>query len=108
MQKLRNEIMSLSYHPLRLVDMSIGGVAVHRGLALPVQPVSIRHGSELVGRPIATEPIPGLRILNQTIDPPLEGVAPWSDRSCGPGWALSPGSAPVGKKELHFHVKVKK
>jgi hypothetical protein len=38
-QKLRIEIMSLSYHPLHLVDVSIRVVAVHRGLALLVLPV---------------------------------------------------------------------
>jgi hypothetical protein len=36
MQKLRIKIMSLSYHPLRLADMSVCTVVVHRGLALPV------------------------------------------------------------------------
>jgi hypothetical protein len=35
-QKLRIEIMSLSYHPLRLADVSVHAVAVHRGLALSV------------------------------------------------------------------------
>jgi hypothetical protein len=38
-QKLRIEIMSLSYHPLRLVDVSVHAVAVHRGLALLVQSI---------------------------------------------------------------------
>jgi hypothetical protein len=95
--------MSLSYHPLRLVDVSVLAVAVHRGLALPVQPVPLRHDSKLVGRPVAVEPVLGLLILNQPIDPPLEGVAPWSDRSRGPGWA----STPTCRKELHLHVKVK-
>jgi hypothetical protein len=62
--------MSLSYHPLRLVDVSVLAVAVHRGLALPVQPVPLRHDSKLVGRPVAVEPVLGLLILNQPIDPP--------------------------------------
>jgi hypothetical protein len=38
-QKLRIEIVSLSYHPLRLANVSICIIAVHRGLALPVLPV---------------------------------------------------------------------
>jgi hypothetical protein len=37
---LRIEIMSLSYHPLHLADMSVCAVVVDRGLALLVQPVS--------------------------------------------------------------------
>jgi hypothetical protein len=105
-KKLRIEIMSLSYHSRRLADVSICTVAMHRGLALSIHPVLLRHGSELVGRPVAAEPIPCLLILNQPIDPP-EGAAPWSDRSRGPGWALSPASTHVCKKELHLHVKVK-
>jgi hypothetical protein len=56
--------MSLSYHPLCLADVSVRAVAVHRGLALPVHPVPLRHGSELVGRPVAAKPVPGLLILN--------------------------------------------
>jgi hypothetical protein len=59
--------MSLSYHPLRLADVSIHAVAVHQGLALPVL---LCHGSELIGHLVAIEPIPGLLILNQPIDPP--------------------------------------
>jgi hypothetical protein len=62
--------MSLSYHPLHYADLSIHVIAAHRGLALPVQPVSLRHSSELVGCPVAAEPVPGLLILNQPIDPP--------------------------------------
>jgi hypothetical protein len=98
--------MSLSYHHLHLMDMSVRAVAVHRGLALPVQPVQLRHGSELVGRLVAVESVPCLLILNQPIDPP-EGAAPWSDRSHGLGWASSPGSTPTCKKDLHLYVKVK-
>jgi hypothetical protein len=63
--------MSLSYHPLRLVDVSVLAVAVHRGLALPVQLVPLRHDSKLAGRPVAVEPVLGLMILNQPIDPSL-------------------------------------
>jgi hypothetical protein len=98
--------MSLSYHPLRLADMSVCAIEMHRGLALLVLLVMLRHGSELVERPVALEPVPGLQILNQPIDPP-EGAAPWSDRSRGPGWASSPASTPACIKELHLHVKVK-
>jgi hypothetical protein len=61
--------MSLSYHPLHLVDVLIYTIVVHRGLALPVQPVLLRHGSKLIGCLVATEPIPGLWILNQPIAP---------------------------------------
>jgi hypothetical protein len=61
--------MSLFYYPLCLVDVSIRAVAVHRELALPVLPIPLRHDSELVGRPVAEEPVLGLRILNQSIDP---------------------------------------
>jgi signal transduction histidine kinase len=39
MQKLRIKIMSLSYHPLCLADVSIDTIAVHQGLALLVHPV---------------------------------------------------------------------
>jgi hypothetical protein len=38
-QKLRTEIMSLSYHHLRLADVSVCAIAMHRGLALLVCPV---------------------------------------------------------------------
>jgi hypothetical protein len=72
MQKLRTEVISLSYHPLRLADVSIRAVAVHRGLALSVHPILLQHGSELVGRQVAVESVPGLRILSQPIDPPLK------------------------------------
>jgi hypothetical protein len=61
--------MSLSYHHLCLAD----GVRQRRSgaprLALPVLPVPLRHGSELVKRLVAIEPIPDLLILNQPIDP---------------------------------------
>jgi hypothetical protein len=33
--------MSLSYHPLRLADVFVCVVGVHRGLALPVQLVPL-------------------------------------------------------------------
>jgi hypothetical protein len=39
MQKLRIEIMSLSYHPLRVADVFVRAIAVHRGLAMLVHPV---------------------------------------------------------------------
>jgi hypothetical protein len=52
--------MSLSYHPLRLVDISIRAVVVHQGLPLPVLLVLLRHSSELMGRPVAKEPVPSL------------------------------------------------
>jgi hypothetical protein len=39
MQKLRIEIMSLSYHPLGLADVSVNTIAVHQGLAVLVHPV---------------------------------------------------------------------
>jgi hypothetical protein len=70
--KLRIKIMSLSYYPLRLADVSICAIAVHRGLALPVHPVPLRHGFELLGRPIAAEPVLRLIILNQSINPTLK------------------------------------
>jgi hypothetical protein len=72
MQKLRIKLMSLSYHPLHLADVSIDTVAVHRGLALPVHPVLLRYGSELVGHLVAAEPVPCLWRLNQPIDLPLK------------------------------------
>jgi hypothetical protein len=56
-QKLRIEIMSLFYHPLHLTDVSLHAIVVHRGLALPVP---LRHGFELVRRPVAAELVPGL------------------------------------------------
>jgi hypothetical protein len=62
--------MSLSYHPLRLADVSIHAVVMHRGLPLLIHPVKLRHGSELIGHPVAAELVPGLLILNQLIDPP--------------------------------------
>jgi hypothetical protein len=98
--------MSLSYHPLCLADVFVHAIVVYRGLALPVLPVLLRHSSELVRRPVVTEPVQGLRILNQPIDPP-EGAGTWSDRSRGPGWTSSPASTPMCRKELHLHVKVK-
>jgi hypothetical protein len=60
--------MSLSYHPLRLVDVSVHTVAVHRLLAHSVLPAPLRHDSKLVGRPQVAEPVPGLQILHQPID----------------------------------------
>jgi hypothetical protein len=62
--------MSLSYHPLCLADVCIYAIVVHRGLALSVHPVLLRHGSKLVIRLVAAEPVLGLLILNQPIDPP--------------------------------------
>jgi hypothetical protein len=67
---LRIKIMSLFYRPLCLVDMSVRAIAVHQGLALPVHPVQLRHGSKLIGRPVATKLVLGLLIINQSIDPP--------------------------------------
>jgi hypothetical protein len=72
MQKLRIKIMSFSYHPLRLTDVSVRVVEVHQLLAHPVLPVSLRHSSKLVRRPIATEPVPDLWIIHQPIDVPLK------------------------------------
>jgi hypothetical protein len=43
---------------------------MHRGLPLLIHPVKLRHGSELIGHPVAAELVPGLLILNQLIDPP--------------------------------------
>jgi hypothetical protein len=63
--------MSLSYHPLHLVDVSVCTIAVHRGFALLVRYVLLQHGSKLVGCPVAAEPVPSLRRLNQPIDPLL-------------------------------------
>jgi uncharacterized membrane protein affecting hemolysin expression len=45
MQKLRIEITSLSYHPLRHVDVFVCIIAVHRLLALPVLSILLQHGS---------------------------------------------------------------
>jgi hypothetical protein len=64
--------MSLSYHPLRFADVSIHVVAVHRLVAQLVLPVLLRHGSKLVRRPPAAEPVLGLQILNQPINRPLK------------------------------------
>jgi hypothetical protein len=61
--------MSLSYHPLHLMDVFVRAVAVHRGPALPV---TLWHGFEIVRRPVVTEPVPNLWILNQPIDPSLK------------------------------------
>jgi hypothetical protein len=52
--------MSLSFHPLHLANVSVHALVVHRGLALPVHPVPLRLDSELVGRPVVAEPLPGL------------------------------------------------
>jgi hypothetical protein len=95
--------MSLSYHPLCPVDVSVRVAAVHWGLALPVP---LRHDPELIGHPVAVEPVPCLLILNQPIDS-LKGAALWSDRSRGPRWASSLTSTRVCKKELYLHVEVK-
>jgi hypothetical protein len=56
--------MSLSYHPPRLADLSVHTVAVHQLLVHPILSVPLRHGSKLVGRPPATELVPGLWILH--------------------------------------------
>jgi hypothetical protein len=64
--------MSLSYHPLHLADVFIRTVVVHRGLDLPVRPVPLWHGSELIGCLVAIELVPGLQKLNQPIDLPLK------------------------------------
>jgi hypothetical protein len=65
-------MMSLSYHPLRLADMCVHAIAVHRLLAHPVLPILLRHGSKFIRRPLVAQPVPGLRILNQPIDRPLK------------------------------------
>jgi hypothetical protein len=67
---MRIQIMILSYHPLRLADVSVHTIAVYRRLALSVLPIPLQHDSKLVGRPIAVEAVPGPQILNQPIDPP--------------------------------------
>jgi hypothetical protein len=59
----------VSYHPLCLADMTIRAIVVHRCLA---QPVPLRDGSKLRGRPPPTRPVPGLQILDQPIDRPLK------------------------------------
>jgi hypothetical protein len=41
MQTLRIEIMSLSYHPLRLADVSVYAIAVYRLLAHLILPVPL-------------------------------------------------------------------
>jgi hypothetical protein len=69
---MRIQILSLSYQPLHLADVSVHAVVVHRLLAESVLPVSLKHGSKLVKRPPATEPVSGLRILHQPIDYPLK------------------------------------
>jgi hypothetical protein len=61
--------MSLSYHPMCLADMSAHAIVVHRGLSLPVLPILLQHGSELIGLLVAIELVLGLQILNQPIDP---------------------------------------
>jgi hypothetical protein len=60
--------MSLSYHSLRLADVSIHAIVVHQALALPVRLVLLRYDSKHVGHLVAAEPVPGLRILNQLIN----------------------------------------
>jgi hypothetical protein len=64
MQKLRTEIMSLSYHPLHLADVSIRAVVVHRGLALRVHLVLLEHGSELIRCLVASEPTTGMTMCH--------------------------------------------
>jgi hypothetical protein len=64
--------MSLFYHPLRLADESVHVIAVHRLIAQPVLSVPLQHGSKLIRRSPAAEPVPGLQILNQPIDRPLK------------------------------------
>jgi hypothetical protein len=64
--------MSLSYHPLRLADVSVCAIVVHQLLAHLVPLIPLQHDSKLVGRPIALERVPGLRILHQPIDVSLK------------------------------------
>jgi hypothetical protein len=64
--------MSLSYHHLGLVDVSIHAIMVHRLLAQLVLLVPLWHDSKVLGRPPAVESVLGLRILNQPIDRPLK------------------------------------
>jgi hypothetical protein len=64
-QKLRIKIICLSYHPLHPVDVFVHAVAVNR---LLTQSVLLQHDSKLIGHPPAIEPVPGLQILNQSID----------------------------------------
>jgi hypothetical protein len=68
--------MSLSYHPLHLADVSIHSIVVHRLLAQPVLPVLLRHGSKLVRRPPAVEPVPVLWILHPPIGVPMKVLLP--------------------------------
>jgi hypothetical protein len=56
--------MSLSYHPLCLVDVSICAIVVYRLLAQLILPISLRHDSKLVRRPPSVELVPDLLILN--------------------------------------------
>jgi hypothetical protein len=95
-QKLRIEIMNLSYHPLRLADVSDHAVAVHQLCPQLVLLVPHRHGSKLVGHPTIVEPVPSLWILHQPIDHPLKVL--WSDRSHRPAWASSTASTPEQKR----------
>jgi hypothetical protein len=62
--------MSLSYHPLCLVDVSVHAIEVHNLLAHLVLPVLLQHASKLVGCPPVVETIPCLQILHQPIGVP--------------------------------------
>jgi hypothetical protein len=62
--------MSLAYYPLRLADMSVRDIAVHRGLALLVHPVLLRHGSELIRCPVAIELSQAFLFLTNQLTPP--------------------------------------
>jgi hypothetical protein len=54
------------------VDVSVRAIVVHRGLALPVLPIPLRHSSKLIGRLVAVELVLGLLILNQPINPTMK------------------------------------
>jgi hypothetical protein len=106
MKKLRIKIMSLSYHHLCLEDVFIHAVAVHRGLSLLVLPVSLQHGSKLIGRPVATEPVLGLWMLNQPIDPPLK-VLLLGQIDPMDLYGLHLLLQHLRAKKIHLHVKLK-
>jgi hypothetical protein len=65
-QNLRIEIMSIipSYGSCRHVRL--------RHSSAPMTWVLLRDDSKVLGHPLATEPVPGLQILNQPIDHPLK------------------------------------